>query len=58
MTPEGKKIWNSPAGGSLMAAMLKLKPLEEKDKLALEKLRQTGKGGAAAPPSQATQPKT
>jgi hypothetical protein len=58
VTPEGKKIWNSPAGGSLMAAMLKLKPLEEKDKETLEKLRQTGQDGAAAPPLKATQPKT
>lgn len=54
MTPEGKKIWNSPAGGSLMAAMLGMKPMEEKDKATVEQLRQTGKADS----SKATPPKT
>lgn len=41
MTPEGKKIWDSRAGGNLIAAMLGEKPLDEKDKETLEQLKQT-----------------
>lgn len=41
MTPEGKKIWDSKAGGDLMAAMLGGVPLTDADKKTLEALKQT-----------------
>ena len=47
MTPEGKKIWDSPAGASLMEAMLGEKPFTKQDELVLESLRKSNQGGSS-----------
>ena len=39
LTPDAKKIWNTPAGGSLMAAMLGLKTIDGGDEATIESLR-------------------
>ena len=48
MTPEGKKIWNSPQGASLMESMLGEKPVSEQDRATIQTLVETSKG---QPPS-------
>lgn len=60
ITPEGQKIWDSKAGGSLMKAMLGQKPLDEKDKETLAELKQTslGQSTTQTSPSKATPSKT
>jgi hypothetical protein len=44
MTPQGKKTWNSPAGASLMDAMLGEKPMSEQDKATVQELVKTSHG--------------
>jgi len=39
MTPAGREIWNSAAGGSLMAAMLKQAPMTPNAQQALNELK-------------------
>jgi hypothetical protein len=43
MTPQGKKIWNSPAGASLMKAMLGEKPMNKQDEAVVRALVKTSK---------------
>jgi hypothetical protein len=49
MTPDGKKIWNSPAGASLMAAMLGQKPVKPQDQATVKALVKTSKAGQTKP---------
>ena len=53
MTPQGKKIWNSPQGASLMESMLGEKPVSEQDRATIQALVETSKGKppAAVPPA-------
>lgn len=39
ISKEGKKIWQSKAGGNLMAAMLGTKPLTRMDELTIKRLK-------------------
>lgn len=48
MTPEGKKIWGSPQGVSLMRAMLNGKAISEQDRATIQALVESSKG---QPPS-------
>ncbi|MBK7813144.1 MAG: hypothetical protein IPJ52_01950 [Rhodocyclaceae bacterium] len=41
MTPQGKKIWDSKAGGDLAMAMMGEKPMTEEDRKTLASLKQT-----------------
>ena len=50
MTPEGRKVWKSAAGGSLMAAMLKRGPMTMEAQEALDKLRAKKAPAKSAPP--------
>jgi len=45
MTPEGKKIWNSPAGGHLMDAMMGDEPFAARDRMTVRSLVKTSKDG-------------
>ena len=38
LSPDAKQLWNSPAGASLMAAMLGSKPMDDADKATAAKL--------------------
>lgn len=38
LSPDAKKLWKSPAGASLMAAMLGSKPMDDADKATAKKL--------------------
>jgi hypothetical protein len=50
MTPQGKKIWNSPAGASLMKAMLGEKPMNKQDEAVVKALVKTSKEGKKPSP--------
>ena len=52
ISEQGKKIWKSAAGGSLMRAMLGTKPMTEQDRQTLEQLRQSGKQDGQMPADQ------
>ena len=54
ISEQGKKIWKSEAGGSLMRAMLGTKPMTEQDRQTLEQLKQTGQMTAEQMHSQPT----
>ena len=43
MTPQGKKIWDSKAGGDLAMAMMGEKPMTDEDRATLEALKQTSR---------------
>jgi len=47
MTPQGKKIWNSPKGASLMAAMLGEKEVEPQHEATVKELVETSKAAKA-----------
>lgn len=38
LSPDAKKLWNSPAGSSLMAALLGSKTMDDADKATAKKL--------------------
>jgi len=50
MTPQGKKTWNSPAGASLMKAMLGEKPVDKQDEETVKVLVKTSKEGKKPSP--------
>lgn len=58
MTPQGKKIWNSKAGGDLAMAMMGEKPMTDEDRKTLDALRQGGqrKTTETTPPSPKAKP--
>lgn len=43
MTPEGKRIWNSPFEAHLMAVMLGEQPVTKRDELVIEDLVKSSK---------------
>ena len=51
MSPQGKKIWDSPAGASLMRAMLRGQPQSEQDKETVQALVESSKNCQQPKPS-------
>jgi hypothetical protein len=42
MTPEGRRIWNSPEGVNLLHKILRKQPLTEQDQKTVSQLKQSG----------------